>query len=496
MGTDLDRTVQVLTKTLINEYRFDVVHVKLSALFRYFTKFKDVRREKLWGSQYYRSAMQAGNALREAMHAQEGLARVAISDVVQSRAAGGTKLNRRAYILDSLKRPEEIDLLRQVYGPLFYCVAIYADERMREDRLAEQFTPRGPATEDTGKARQDASNLVRIDQDDREQWGQRVRKTFQLADYFVRTDEGDELDRALQRFLRLVMDEPCVTPTRSEVAMSHARTAALRSADLSRQVGASIVARDGRILSTGCNEVPSAGGGQYWEDDPDDARDFRRGHDENDRMKKRAIVELIDAMSDLFKEQYERPGQTVYQILVDEHRLDDTRVDSLIEFGRMVHAENAAVDSASLGGISVRDADLYCTTFPCHLCTRVIIDTGIRNLFYIEPYPKSAALDLFADSIVVNPKLPRSAYEERLRASTPCDRRVHYIPFEGVAPRRYADLFYSGRRKVDSGEVQRFEPSIARPRQSPKIVTYHSAEDQINTDTLRQIKKINDETAR
>jgi deoxycytidylate deaminase len=489
MGTDLERVIKILSKGINNEYHCDVQPIKISDLFRRFDAHSDVSRAKLHGAAYYRRAIQAGNAIRDAMGAQDALAKIAAADISDRR--GALAKSRRVFIIDSLKRPEEIDMLRQIYGPLFYCISIYADQRTREDRLTEKFTTAAPAAEDAGKARQDATNLVRDDQDDRKKWGQRVRKAFQNGDYFVRTDEGEELDRSLHRFLQLVFNEPYVSPTRSEVAMSHARTAGLRSVDLSRQVGAAVVARDGRLLSTGCNEVPSAGGGQYWEDDPDDARDFRRGHDENDRMKERAVVELIDAMSDLFKEQYENTGETVYKILVDQHRLDDTRIDGLIEFGRVVHAENAAIDSAGLGGISVQDADLYCTTFPCHMCTRVIIDTGIRNVFYIEPYPKSAAFDLYSDSIVVNPKLPRSAYEERLRARLACDRRVHYIPFEGVAPRRYTAMFISGRRKKDNGDVETFEPGIAMPRQWPQIPTHQAAEQRVRDDTIKDIDRIN-----
>lgn len=37
----------------------------------------------------------------------------------------------------------------------------------------------------------------------------------------------------------------------------------LRSADLSRQVGA-VISKDRNIISTGANDIPKFGGGQYW----------------------------------------------------------------------------------------------------------------------------------------------------------------------------------------------------------------------------------------
>ena len=45
--------------------------------------------------------------------------------------------------------------------------------------------------------------------------------------------------------------------------------------------------------------------------------------------------------------------------------LAGTRVASIIEFGKIVHAEMSAITDAARRGLSVKDATLYCTTFPC-----------------------------------------------------------------------------------------------------------------------------------
>ena len=45
--------------------------------------------------------------------------------------------------------------------------------------------------------------------------------------------------------------------------MFMAFASALRSADLSRQIGA-VIAHDNEIIATGANDCPKSGGGLYW----------------------------------------------------------------------------------------------------------------------------------------------------------------------------------------------------------------------------------------
>jgi deoxycytidylate deaminase len=85
------------------------------------------------------------------------------------------------------------------------------------------------------------------------------------------------------RFIEGLFGYPFITPTRDGFGMYHAFAAGLRSSDLGRQVGAAIATADGEILSVGCNDVPAAGGGQYWTGDAIDHRDFRQGFDSSER---------------------------------------------------------------------------------------------------------------------------------------------------------------------------------------------------------------------
>ena len=77
----------------------------------------------------------------------------------------------------------------------------------------------------------------------------------------------------------------------------HAATAALRSAELGRQVGAAICTSDGAVVATGANEVPKAFGGQYWEGDDDDARDITKSQDTNTATRRAVGFEISAALA-------------------------------------------------------------------------------------------------------------------------------------------------------------------------------------------------------
>ena len=52
-----------------------------------------------------------------------------------------------------------------------------------------------------------------------------------------------------------------------------------------------------------------------------------------------------------------------------------------------VHAEqNALMQICKNGGTSTRGASIYCTTFPCTPCLKLIVSAGIEKVFYNEEY--------------------------------------------------------------------------------------------------------------
>ncbi len=60
------------------------------------------------------------------------------------------------------------------------------------------------------------------------------------------------------------------------------------------------------------------------------------------------------------------------------------------------HAEVNAVDQAARFGISLEDASLYCTLEPCNWCFKQLIQAGIREIYFEEPYEsKNKEFDLY-----------------------------------------------------------------------------------------------------
>ena len=105
----------------------------------------------------------------------------------------------------------------------------------------------------------------------------------------------------------------------------------------------------------------------------------------------------------------------------------------IMEFNRDVHAEMSAIGDAARTGVAVRDATLYCTAFPCHICAKHIVGAGIRRVVYLEPYPKCYAEELHSDSIQID--------------GDGSSGKVGFQRFIGISPYRYRDLFEKGKRK-------------------------------------------------
>lgn len=61
---------------------------------------------------------------------------------------------------------------------------------------------------------------------------------------------------------------------------------------------------------------------------------------------------------------------------------------------RTVHAEANAIVFAAKHGIPIEGSDLYCTHSPCESCTNLILNAGIKMVYYAELYRKSAHLRL------------------------------------------------------------------------------------------------------
>jgi len=151
---------------------------------------------------------------------------------------------------------------------------------------------------------------------------------------------------------------PRVRPDWDSYFMEMAKLASRRSSCLRRMVGAVLV-KDRRMLATGYNGVPS-----------------RVVH-----------CDVAGCIRD--------------QMLVPSGERH--------ELCRGLHAEQNAIIQAAFHGISIRDSDIYCTTFPCAICAKMLINAGIRRIMYLEEYQDPLARNMFTEAKVEMRKLEEAA---------------------------------------------------------------------------------------
>jgi dCMP deaminase len=68
------------------------------------------------------------------------------------------------------------------------------------------------------------------------------------------------------------------------------------------------------------------------------------------------------------------------------------------ELCRALHAEQNAIIQAALHGVGIKGATLYCTNLPCIICSKMLINSGIRKIIYQEGYPDELAGEMLAAS--------------------------------------------------------------------------------------------------
>lgn len=446
-GTELDRVTDILKELLgLSGYAVRLIKVSRDVI----PLLQKVEFDEQDHCDRINKLMTSGNEARKNANDKSILALGAAAQIYASRQketnGAPRPAEKTAFIISSLKRPEEVEKLRNIYPHGFALLGVHADEARRLHHLKE----------DMGISEEKAKLLIERDaNEERVDYGQRLTRTFHLSDFFVRiTPSHDQLKCELRRIVRLMFGQPHTTPSFDEYAMFLAFAAALRSADLSRQVGA-VIARDEQILATGANECPRAGGGLYWPIrdenqcliDVENGRDFKRGFDSNRQEQQRIIDRIVDLG---------RENGLSEELL--RKTLDASPICDLTEYGRVVHAEMEALLACARGNISTQGATLYSTTFPCHNCAKHIIAAGISRVVYVEPYEKSKAPEFHDDSVIFG-------FESN------DGKKVSFVPFVGIGPRRFFDLFsmrlssgYDLTRKDDTGAAKVWAVDTARLR--------------------------------
>lgn len=429
IGSPLDEVCKNLEDILNKRGYTSVIIIKASQIIEEIGKTTPATGEDVYSRK--KRLIKVGNELRKnsgdriiAEHVVRKIHETR-SELAKPHGEDLSKPQRICYIVNSIKHVDEHHLFKKLYGSLYYLIGVYADLQNRIRSLKQ-----------IGLSDTAANELIEVDFDNKIPHGQNVKKTFPLSDLFINTTENVNITNQAVRFFDALFGTKIVTPTTHEQAMYSAWASSLNSACLSRQVGACVTDAEGSILGLGWNDVPKYGGGVY-NTGPNDRRCFLSTlptgkHCRNDNQKDFITKELVAGLMDkgiVKKEDY--------STAVDFIR-NHTTLKDLLEFSKAVHAEMAALFSA-VGSASerVKGGNVYVTTYPCHNCARHIVLTGIHYIYFIEPYPKSKAVELHNDSLSdINVK-----------------NRVVLRSFEGVSPIRFQDVFSMHGRAVKNDGI-------------------------------------------
>ncbi|EMC0409340.1 deoxycytidylate deaminase [Vibrio fluvialis] len=488
------RSLRLALEESLKEYGYDCHHILISDL------ILDLSSQKKPSDPYdrYVTLQDSGDSLRT-RYRQTVLAEAAIKEISKYREKNKSKdtpleekeNHRIAFLIDQLKNPAEVELLRLVYQNNFYFIGSLRDISERKRNLRDE-----------GIAPKNIDDLIHRDRKSDNDAGQHSAKTILDADFFIRNNHShlSELKHKIERFIGLVHGKNGISPTIEEKGMFSAFSSSLQSSCLSRQVGASIIDEDGTVLATGRNDVPKAGGGLYlFEDDKKDYRCIHKGgkcyndyhKNKNSQKLKSVLSEAIDQLledttsspekiSTISKELElgEKETRLVLDYILGDRLLknevwlkdavkrfnDKTPIGSLIEYSRAIHAEmDAIVSLARHSNESTSGKILLSTTYPCHNCARHIVAAGIKKVIYIEPYDKSLAVDLHDDAITEQEQ----------------DGKVMFQLFEGVAPRRFQTFFTSNRERKKDGIAQKYSQPTSSHIDIQLLESYRDYEDRI-----------------
>jgi deoxycytidylate deaminase len=452
VGSGVSTTSAKLKEILENDFGYEVVIIKVSDIVN--EKAHLVGKVTVLASDDQRIAklQETGSALRKKL-GEDVLANFCIEKIHIGRGGNDVENVRRyCTIIDSLKNPREVERLRAVYGDLFWLIGVFAPEDVRVSRLKAD-TPNSAYIH----------KITDQDYDEGTEHGQSVKDTMTMADMFIRNDADNDvkLRKVVKIFLDRLFGIGVDTPSSEETAMFAAASIALKSACLSRQVGAVLQNENGEVIGQGANDVPKFNGGLYSSDlsKENDHRCYNwRGHICHNDAEKDIIFEQIAKIA---RTNFENASEKDLSSFLKELR--KSRIKGLIEFSRAVHAEMAAIVSAARNGSGrVCGATLFTTTFPCHNCARHIVAAGITKVVYIEPYPKSLALKLHNDAISTK--------------ESDKDSKVLFLQYEGAAPQSFVRLFKQNPVRKDNGKLLERSQRDAMPISAPPVDSLFSRE--------------------
>ena len=189
--------------SVFNVLNYKCERIRLIELLHEIEKWRDLPHNR--EDERIRTHMDAGDEFRRLVRSNDALAVLGVASIRRLREQvtkdQDKPRQRCAYLLRSLKHPEEVECLREIYGRAFILIAAYSPREERVQHLANKIAQsRYGATSE--QCRPDAELLVNRDQQDSEiAHGQNVRAAFPMADVFIATTNKLTMERKIESFL-------------------------------------------------------------------------------------------------------------------------------------------------------------------------------------------------------------------------------------------------------------------------------------------------------
>jgi dCMP deaminase len=68
------------------------------------------------------------------------------------------------------------------------------------------------------------------------------------------------------------------------------------------------------------------------------------------------------------------------------------------ELCRALHAEQNVIIQAAMHGVSIEGADIFCTTQPCILCAKMLINCRVKAIYFTEGYPDEMSCQMLDEA--------------------------------------------------------------------------------------------------
>ena len=243
------------------------------------------------------------------------------------------KKGQKDFVIDSIRNPNEVFELKK--NKDFLLLGVDAPTGLRFARAKKRGRLENADTLEEFEEQEEKENS-------KNPKAQQLKKVYKMADRYVYNDESlDELKKRLDFALSY---ERKKRPDWDTYFMQICDLVKTRAACLRRQVGAVIV-KNNQIISTGYNGPPK-----------------HHPH--------------CDALGGCLRDLLNVPSGQRHEI------------------SRAAHAEQNAIAQAAANGISTKGAVMYCTTLPCSICMRIIIDADIKKIVYKEFYNDVNSLEI------------------------------------------------------------------------------------------------------